>query len=207
MVTVTATLTPNTDTTPVVVKVEKELSGRQWCSRFPRSKSVADLRPSFQLPVSDFIWALEQAGARVVITNTLRPPESCYLMHYAWRINQRQIDPSQVPPMDGVNIQWEHPTKEASLQAAHAMCEGYAILRLKVKPALDSRHSHGEAIDMIISWAGTLQIQDKGGRLVTISSMPKDGMNGDLKTVGASYGVMKYIKGYDDVPHWSRDGR
>lgn len=202
----TTTAHPTTTPTTVRVEVERELSGPQWCARFPRSSSIADLRPSFQLPVNDFVWAMEQAGASVVINNTFRPLESCYLMHYAWLIHQQLIDSAKVPDKDGVLIRWEHPTKEASLKAAQAMCERYAILRLKTKPALDSRHSHGEAIDMSISWSGELDIKNKQGEKIKIASTPKNGMNPDLKEVGASYGVIKYFRGYDDVPHWSTDG-
>lgn len=198
---------PTTTPTTVRVEVEREFSGAQWCPRFPRSRSIADLRPAFQLPLSDFKWALEQAGAVVEVTNTFRPIESCYLMHYAWLIYREEIDPAKVPAMKGVLIEWNHPTKKLSWSAARDMCKDYSILTLKTKPALDSHHSHGEAVDMIISWNGDLTIKDKNGADIEIVSTPRNGMNLDLKKVGASYGVIKYFDGYKDVPHWSTDGR
>jgi hypothetical protein len=41
---------------------------------------------------------------------------------------------------------------------------------------------------------------------VQIASLPRTGMNPDLKTVGASYGVIKFVGGASDMPHWSADG-
>jgi hypothetical protein len=82
MATQTIRLTPHTDPTPAVVERERELSGAQWCARFPGSKDVSKLRPSFQLPVSDFISAIESAGGSVKVNAAYRPAERAYLMEW-----------------------------------------------------------------------------------------------------------------------------
>jgi hypothetical protein len=86
------------------------------------------------------------------------------------------------------------------------MVNGYGISGLNVAPALNSRHTQKLAIDMNISWTGTLTINNASGTAVAISSDPKTGMNSELHTVGATYGVIKFVGGNSDKPHWSNDG-
>jgi hypothetical protein len=59
---------------------------------------------------------------------------------------------------------------------------------------------------MSISWAGDLTINHAEGVATTISSAPKTGTNADLKTVGVTYKVFKYVGGNADKPHWSDNG-
>jgi hypothetical protein len=148
------------------------------------------------------------AGVHVTISATLRPPERAYLMHYAFRIAREHLDPAQVPARAGVNIEWAHtnaqgqPDLAASRRAAEEMVRGYGIV---YRPALASRHTQGLAIDMNITWSGTLVIRDRHDQEVTIASTPRTGAgNADLHRVGASYGVHKLAS---DPPHWSSDGR
>lgn len=201
-----AVLTPHTDQTPAVVEVDNELSGAAWVSRFPGSSSINDLSGDFEAAVGSFIAALRVAGARVVISATLRPVERAYLMHWSWRI-VHGVNPSSVPAMEGVNIEWVHPRPEASIQAAQDMVNAYGMSRLGVAPALNSRHTEGNAIDMSISWRGNLRITKADGAISVITSEPRSGMNTDLHAIGASYGVIKYQGRGTDRPHWSNDGR
>lgn len=78
--------------------------------------------------------------------------------------------------------------------------------RLKTAPALTSNHITGNAIDLNVSWAGKLTIAKTDGTSVTIEGEPRDGMNADLHAGGASYGVIKFVSGTADIPHWSSDG-
>jgi hypothetical protein len=39
------------------------------------------------------------------------------------------------------------------------------------------------------------------------TSTPKDGMNEDLHVVGKGYGVIKFLLGAVDKPHWSSNGK
>lgn len=203
----TIRLTPHADPTPAVVEVERELSGAQWCARFPRSDSIVTLRPSFQLAVSSFLWALQQAGASYTIHNTFRPLEACYLMRNAWLIWRGVVKPDAVKPYPGVLIEWVHETQEESVSAACRMCFGYHIQGLKDAPAAESNHSKGLAIDMSISWNGNLRINDASGEEVVIKTMPRDNLNADLWAVGATYGVKRYHSPRHDIPHWSVDGQ
>ncbi len=209
MATVQATLTPKTDTAPAVVSIPaKELSGEQWVGRFPRSKSISDLTPQFGAAVAAFKAALEAGGASVDIANTFRPPESCYLMHWAHEIARNGYSSARVPTMAGVNIEWVHKTPAASLAAAQDMVIGYGIghLAANTPPALDSLHSHRQAVDMTIAWTHNLAIAKQDGTIVTITSTPRTGMNAELKAIGRTYGVIKYVGGEADKPHWSTTG-
>jgi hypothetical protein len=127
-------------------------------------------------------------------------------MHYAWEIARAGADPSRVPGMAGVSIDWVHRDAHgavdlaASRRAAEEMVQAY---RMRYHAALHSRHSEGRAIDMSIGWSGDLHIRDAAGRVVTIHSGTRDGNNPQLHQVGGSYGVRKLVR---DQPHWSDDG-
>lgn len=143
-----------------------------------------------------------------------RPPERAYLMYWAWRVSRRQVDPRDVPGHANVPVRWDHLDMNgeydavASLAAARAMLADYGIRpTLQVAPALRSRHIDGHAIDMTVSWLGTLVVEMADGTRVAIDSLPRSGMNTRLHRVGASYGVIKFLGGERDPPHWSIDGR
>jgi hypothetical protein len=190
----------------------REPSGRQWVARFPTSASVADCAPPFRDNLRAFIAALDAAGASVNIAATLRPPQRAYLMHWCWSIVKQRTDPREIAPLDGVAIAWAHLDGQggydaaASLAAAQDMVEAYGMQALNVAPALQSNHISGTAVDMAISWSGTLAIARRDGAVVNIDSQPRTGMNLDLKAVGATYGVLKFVGGASDMPHWSADG-
>lgn len=202
----TAQLTLATDQTPAVAEIHNELSGAQWVGRFRGTRKISDLEPGFQASVNNFVAALKQAGAMHTPTSTYRPPERAYLMHWSWLIWQHRVDPRNVPPMDGVLIEWVHPSLEESCQAAEDMVMGYQIDGLDTPPAPHSQHTARQAIDMVFSWSGTLSIVDANGNTVEITTTPRNEMNARLHQVAASYGVIKYKGGYDDRVHWSTTG-
>ena len=199
-------------TTPSPPAAPPEPSGAAWVARFPTSTSVADCVQPFRGNATAFIAALRAAGASVDIAATLRPVQRAWLMHWCWAIVHHVVDPRGVPMRGDIAIVWAHTTAQggydaaASMAAAQAMVDAYGMQGLEVAPALNSEHTAGTAIDMAIAWTGTLAIVDHGGKPVQITSLPRTGMNPDLKTVGASYGVIKFVGGASDVPHWSIDG-
>jgi hypothetical protein len=92
------------------------------------------------------------------------------------------------------------------------MTAGFFIgsARLKKRhtaPALHSPHNERKAIDMNISWTGSITVKDATGKLIAITTAPRTGMNGQLIQIGASYGVMKFVGDALDKPHWSTTGR
>lgn len=190
----------------------REASGRAWVARFPTSASVADCAQPFRDNLTAFVAALIEAGASVNIAATLRPRQRAYLMHWCWSIVRQKTDPRTIPPLDGVPIAWAHVDAQgnydpiASVAAAEDMVEAYGMQGLNVAPALASNHISGTAVDMAISWNGNLAIKRRDGSQVQIASLPRTGMNPDLKAVGASYGVIKFVGGASDMPHWSADG-
>jgi hypothetical protein len=177
-----------------------ELSGPQWCARFPSSAKTTDLLPDFHDRVEAFISAMARAGAHVSVADTYRPPERAYLMHFCCMIADGGQDPAAVPHLSGVNIQWAHASYADSKAAARAMKEGYQI---RFPAALVSRHTQRRAIDMSIGWTGTLNIRDFDGITHHIAPTPASGSNPTLIAVGQSFGVIKLIT---DPPHWSDDG-
>jgi len=177
-----------------------ELSGPQWCERFPTSDSVETLIEPFRGKVKRFLAALAAGRATVSISATYRPKQRAYLMHYCYQLANRQIPARAIPPLSGVDIGWVHPSDAESVSAAQAMVAGYGIA---FPPVLASRHTQGLAIDMDIAWNGDLAIDDGKGRRLTVETDPRDGENQALWGIGASFGVIKLAS---DPPHWSSDG-
>jgi hypothetical protein len=129
-------------------------------------------------------------------------------MHWSYKLVHDEIDPKTIPAKDGVNIDWNHGTLKASVEAAREMTTGYAVNTAKdVAPSLTSNHTVKNAIDMSISWSGKLSIQNADGKTVTISSTPRNGTNKDLIAVGATYKVIHFNPPDSDPPHWSPTGR
>ena len=185
---------------------ELELSGVKWANRFPGSIATRDLSGNFRLAVEEFIYAMKQAGMKVVINSAYRPSKRSYLMHYSWRIAKNGLDPKKVPPMQGVDINWDHGTKEESVKAAREMTIAFDTHTLQTKPAIRSQHNFGLAIDINVSWEKTTEIKDAAGNLVKINTLPRTGMNKQLAAVGKTYGVQKYRGPGRDFPHWSNNG-
>jgi hypothetical protein len=183
-----------------VAAAARERSGRSWVARFPGSRSLTYLKAGFRQAAEAFIGSMKDAGATVRISATFRPPERAYLMHFAWAIARLGANPSTVPPMAGVDIEWDHGNASASRSAAEEMVLGYG---LSVQAALNSRHTERRAVDMSISWSGTLSLRNGSGGTTNIATTPRSGQNAQLHTVGRSFGVFKLVS---DPPHWSDDG-
>jgi len=101
-------------------------------------------------------------------------------MHNCCLIAQAKLPPDSVPPLPGVDIQWDLGEPEQSRQAAQAMMRGYGIV---YPAALVSRHTQRLAVDM------------------TITGCALEGQA--LWDLGKYYGVIKLLS---DPPHWSNDG-
>src|SRR5262249_52128604 len=150
----------------LVASAVLELSGPARVSRFPGSNKPSDCVEPFQTRLMTFLAALSKAGATVNISATFRPPERAYLMHYAWMIAENLVVPQNVPAMVGVAIDWVHrdasnqPDIPASRSAAMQMVSAYGIV---AAPALQSRHTEGNAVDMDITWRSSLTIDDHLG--------------------------------------------
>ena len=182
-----------------------------WVDRYaPTSKNVDDLEMMFRDKVKEFIEALRNAKATVDVKHTKRTPQAAYLWHWAWKIAQRRCAPkdakpySKSPPVP--NIQWDHGNLANSIKGAQEMVNGFKLSvpnDSTLPPAEDSRHVQGLAIDMKITWTGTISVEKKDGSLVNVKYGPVNA-NKDLHAVGASYGVHKLLK---DNVHWSDNGK
>jgi hypothetical protein len=179
---------------------KRELSGPKWVDRFPTSRSLDDLEADFQKKAKAFVGALQAAGATVEINATFRPKERAFLMHWCYHVANKLVSPKKVPKMAGVDIDWDHGDDRKSRTAAQEMVDAYDIAH---EPALASRHTERKAVDMDISWTGTLKIKKADATEVSIGAPENGADNKMLHAVGKSYGVIKLQK---DPPHWSSDG-
>ncbi|WP_157724992.1 peptidoglycan-binding domain-containing protein [Vogesella sp. LIG4] len=171
------------------------------------SKNLEDLEPEFQKSLRNFIEALKEAGAVVRVAATYRPPERAWLMHWSHLLSRGEVNASKIPAKLGVGIQWGHGEESKSIAAAKEMAEIFEISHLGTSPAIISRHTQRKAVDMNVSWSGSLVVCDATGNSITIDTEPKTGMSEKLHAVGKSYGVIKFWKGAKDKPHWSVDRR
>jgi hypothetical protein len=189
----------------------KQLSGKYWVTwaniNAKNSDNLDDLEPNFRKNVVAFIEALEDAGATVAISATRRSDKRAYLFHWCWRIGLKKIKPSQATPKAGVPIEWNHGNPQKSIEGAKEMISGFGLAvppHSAVAPSLVSYHIAGKAIDMDLTWAGTLKVKKKDGTVVDVPYLSDPNANVKLHQVGKSYGVLKLTS---DKPHWSYNGR
>jgi hypothetical protein len=184
----------------------KNLSGADWYnknqSKYPNSSSINDLSSNFKDAVTKFIKALEDAGATVKPVSTLRDPTRAFLMHWSWTLAKGKVKAAKVPSRSGLDIEWDHGDEKESQSAAKEMVDKFDM---KDDAALNSNHLTGDAIDMTISWSGTLKIKNANGEDVEITSSPRTGENKELQAVGETYGVVSHKKSTDEN-HWSVNG-
>ena len=184
-----------------------EQSGPAWVKKFPGSKSLDQLEPGFRANVTRLVDSLKNAGVTVSIVQTLRPPERAYLMHWSFMIANRHHPADEVPSMPGVDIDWFHGSQSSSEAAARSMVVAYGIdPALQVAPALRSNHTLGKAIDMALSWKGSLTLKGADGAIVNITTTPRNSLNKKLIEVARSYHVIHFFPPEKDRNHWSVDG-
>ncbi|GJQ30111.1 MAG: hypothetical protein HBSAPP03_19950 [Phycisphaerae bacterium] len=185
---------------------DANLSGKDWWranqGKYPNSRSVDDLDPAFRDRVERFLASLRDAGASITIASTRRNATRAHLMHYAWRVAYDRFNPADVPPVAGLNIQWDHGDAEASRRGALDMVN---LFGMKHIASLTSRHIQGKAIDMTLSWKSVLEVTRPAPLNARIESLPRSGQNRELHELGATvFGVHKLRS---DPPHWSIDGK
>lgn len=186
-------------------------SGAHWVAwanvHARNSRRIEDLDAGFRRKAESFIEALVEAGARVEISTTRRSPKRAYLFHWSWKISQGRCKAAEAKPMAGVDIQWDHGDEHLSKAGALEMVRGFGLAvppRSIYPPALTSNHISGRAIDMTISWNGTMRIEKQDGTVVPVAYMQAVNSNLALHAAGQSYGVWKLRS---DAPHWSFNGR
>jgi hypothetical protein len=184
----------------------QDLSGAAWwhtnAARYGDSIRVDDLEADFRGRVIDFLGALNEAGATVGVVSTRWSKQRGYLMHYSWQVANSRLPAAAVPPMPGVDIQWDHGDATRSLKAAQEMVGLFGMGR---DATLTSPHFDGKAIDLDITWQQTLRVKQPDGTHAEITSLPRNGGNNtELHQVGAGFGVYKLVT---DPPYWSSDGR
>ena len=179
-----------------------------WANTYAKnSNSIDDLEGTFKGNVKAFIKALKDAGATVTINATKRSDKRAYLFHWSWKISQGKCKAIDATSKNGVPINWDHGDKAKSKKGAKEMVTGFGLAvppKSKVAPSLTSNHIQGNAIDMTITWTGTIEIANKDGTKSKVKYMNDVNSNVNLHKVGATYGVKKLTT---DAPHWSHNGR
>jgi hypothetical protein len=185
-------------------------SGVYWVtwanSNAKDSDSIDDLVDPFKTNAKAFIKALQDAGATVSVTNTLRSAKRAYLFHWCWLIGLGKAKASEATAMTGVDIEWDHGKDDDSKKGAKEMIDHFGLAvppNSTNAPALDSVHISGKAVDMDITWSGTIKIKKKDGSEQSVTFMDNVNKNSKLHDVGATYGVKKLTT---DAPHWSING-
>jgi hypothetical protein len=179
-----------------------------WANAHAQNSSkIEHLVEPFRSQASAFIKALRDAGARVDVTATKRSARRAYLFHWSWKIALGKCRPSEATSIGGVDIQWDHGDDAASVKGAQEMVTGFGLAvppKSINAPALTSNHIAGQAIDMDITWAGTIHVKDQLGESTPVAFMSDVNANTALHVLGVSYGVLKLVT---DAPHWSHNGR
>jgi hypothetical protein len=195
---------------PLALGMAKTKSGSSWVqwanAHALASHSVEDLAEPFRSHVKAFIKALTDAGAKVTVNETRRSDRRAYLFHWSWLIGLGKAKASAATAKAGVEIEWDHGDDAKSKKGAADMIAGFGLAvppASNVAPALTSRHIEGKAIDMQITWTGTIKVKKKDGVQESITFMPNVNQNSKLHIVGQSYSVRKLTT---DAPHWSTDG-
>ena len=75
-------------------------------------------------------------------------------------------------------------TFSQSIKGAQEMVDGFNLVH---EPSLNSRHIPGLAIDMNITWTGTIKVRKKDGSNASIPYMINVNANTALHDVGESY--------------------
>jgi len=182
------------------------LSGSEWWhanqAHYPNSSSVDDLEPSFGSCVERFLDALRSAGASIIVSSTRRNATRAQLMHYSWKVAYGDTEPEDVPKIPGATIDWDHGETAASRAAAMDMVKLFGMAHIA---SLTSNHITGKAIDMTISWKGTLRVTKPSPALWEIESTPHTGDNRELHELGQTLFDVRKLR--TDPPHWSFNGR
>lgn len=186
-------------------------SGKYWVTwadtNAQNSSKVDDLEATFRTNVKAFTKALTDAGAKVTVSATKRSAKRAYLFHWSWKISQGKCKAADAKALAGVDIEWDHGDEEKSKAGALEMVNGFGLAippHSTNAPALTSNHIDGKAVDMTISWTGTIKVKKKDGSEASITYSSNVNANAALHLVGDSYGVKKLKT---DAPHWSTDGR
>ena len=178
-----------------------------WANAHAQNSSkIEHLVEPFRSNVTAFIAALKAAGATVDVSATKRSARRAYLFHWSWKIAVGKCPASEAAMISGVDILWDHGNELASKKGAQEMVAGFGLAvppKSVNPPATTSNHITGQAIDMDITWTGTIKVKDGNGNMVAITFMTDVNANTSLHAVGASYGVKKLVT---DAPHWSHNG-
>jgi hypothetical protein len=194
----------------------KKIADDTWGGATP---DIAELESGFGADLTAFLDMLAANGIAYHLESGYRPPERSYLFHYCVKVAKGRIAPSKVPPMDGVDINWDHGTLAASKAGAQALADEFGLVGVAAHP---SNHNAGTAVDMKLDFSGnpsnkitytvggksvtrTIKISDEARVGVSAKGKSISGIGSrELSKAGADFGVKRAVD--SDIVHWSRTG-
>jgi hypothetical protein len=195
----------------------KAIADARWGGATP---NISELKADFGTDLQAFIDMLAANSITVHLSSAFRPPERSYLFHYSSRIWWGTIKAKDVPPMDGVDIVWDHGNDAASRKAAEELARKFGIKKVA---ALRSNHNGGTAVDMSMTFTANTKNEisyELNGKTVTrkikvddearygddnLSKVISGIAKRELSKAGADFGVKRAVD--NDIVHWSRSGR
>jgi hypothetical protein len=195
----------------------KKIADDRWGGATP---SISELEASFAADLQAFLDMLKANHIDYKLQSGYRPPQRSYLFHYCVLVAKGKIAPRAVPPMDGVDIIWDHGNVAASRKGAADLAAAFGLVGVAAHP---SNHNSGKAVDMAFDFSANptntityvrkgktitrkLKIGDEAivGRSSRGRSISNIGSRA-LSKAGADFGVHRALD--NDIVHWSRSGR
>lgn len=202
--------------------------GPRWTARYRnpanREARLAALEAAgagdFARRIRILLDQLEEQGAEVYVSSTVRSRERGYLIYGAFILsragNQQEVD-QRVARLNRLNrewglnvlIQWRHPAGwRATVQAAKAMAGAYNVVYATQKGARYSNHYGGNAADfaaMALPRRLTLSAPEGGERRtfdLSAPDQPRD-LNLTPKLINWIEARFEFNKLRSDYPHWT----
>jgi hypothetical protein len=205
-----------------------DLLGPEWTMRYrnptDRGEQLVALhqrRPTKTFPsrVASLLGQLEQAGADVWLTSSVRHPERGYLMWGAFVLSRAKsaaeleatlatVEAANASWRLNVDITWRHPDGwAATREAARVMAEAYDVVYATEGGARYSRHYDGVAVDFVaIGLPRELTLYAPDGEIADFDLSRADHTR-DLSLepeligwVQKHFGLQKLTS---DYPHWN----
>ena len=215
-----ATYPPATDGEPL---------GPRWSARFAHPETreqqltaLHEARPNATFPsrVGALVMQLEQQGAQVWITSSVRSPERGYLMWGAFllsRANEQEV-PGILDQLNGANsswglhvpILWRHPEGlKETREAGRQMADAYDVVYATERGARYSSHYTGKAVDLVaINLPRTLRLIAPDGEIgafdLSDEHHPRD-LSLEPELIAWIEDHFAFTKLRSDYPHWTDD--
>jgi hypothetical protein len=213
---------------PLAPAADGDPPGPGWTLRYVNPterealvEALAGQRPQadFAARIGDLLGQLEDQGAEVWVTSTVRSRHRGYLMWGAFALSRATSEGAAwalVARLDGLNgewgldapISWRHPDGwEATVEASRLMADAYDVVYATERGARYSSHYDGRAADFVVyGLPRSVTLTAPDGAVETFDlSDPAESRDLSLSVslvrwIERHYGFSKLL---GDHPHWS----